>query len=116
MVERSARERLRDIAGAIAKIDRFVAGKTFEDFSTDALVHDAVVRNLEIISEASRHVPAELKAKLSHIAWREIADFGNVLRHGYEAVSDTILWSTIERDLPVLRTAIDALQIDPDVA
>ena len=115
MVGRSARERLQDIAGAVAKIDRFVAGKTFEDFSTDALVHDAVVRNLEIISEASRHIPNGIKARLAHIAWREIADFGNVLRHGYEAVSDAILWSTIERDLPVLRAAIEALLADPDV-
>jgi uncharacterized protein with HEPN domain len=80
MVKRSARERLLDIAGCIAKIDQFVAGKSFEDFTTDALVHDAVVRNLEIISEASRHIPADLRATLPHIAWREIADFGNVLR------------------------------------
>ncbi len=115
MVKRSARDRLQDIAGAIAKIDQFVAGKTFEDFSTDALVHDAVVRNLEIISEASRHVPDGIKARLPHIAWREIGDFGNVLRHGYEAVSDAILWSTIERDLPVLWAAIDTLLTDPDM-
>jgi len=116
MVKRSARERLQDIVDAITKIDRFVAGKSFEDFNTDALVHDAVVRNLEIISEASRHIPAELRAKLPHIAWREIADFGNVLRHGYEMVNDSILWSTIERDLPVLRLAVDDLLADPKVA
>jgi uncharacterized protein with HEPN domain len=115
MVERSARERLEDIRGAIAKIDRFLAGKTFDDFSSDALVHDAVVRNLEIVSEASRHVPAALKAETRHIAWREVADFGNVLRHGYEGVSDLILWSTIQRDLPELLVTIEMLLTDPDV-
>ncbi len=115
MVKRSARERLEDIRGAIAKIDRFLSGKSFDDFNTNALLHDAVVRNLEIVSEASRHVPAELKARLSYIAWREVADFGNVLRHGYEGVSDAILWSTVQRDLPLLREAIEVLLADPTV-
>jgi uncharacterized protein with HEPN domain len=116
MGKRSARERLLDIEGAITKIDRFVAGKSFDDFRTDALVHDAVVRNLEIVSEASRYVPAEHKVKVPHIAWREIADFGNVLRHGYEGVNDPILWSTIQRDLPVLLLAIRSLLADPEVS
>jgi uncharacterized protein with HEPN domain len=115
MVKRSARERLLDIQGAITKIDRFVAGKSFDDFQTDALIHDAVVRNLEIVSEASRHIPADLKARATHIAWREIADFGNLLRHGYEAVNDSILWETIQRDLLALRAATDVLLADPDV-
>jgi uncharacterized protein with HEPN domain len=115
MAERSAHERLQDIRAALAKISRFLTGKSFDDFNTDALVHDAVVRNLEIISEASRHVPADLKARAANIAWREVADFGNVLRHGYEMVNDSILWSTIERDLPVLRAAIDSLLADPDI-
>jgi len=51
VVARSPVERLSDIATAIEKIGRFLAGKSFEEFSSDALVHDAVVRNLEIISE-----------------------------------------------------------------
>ena len=67
MVPRSPRERLRDIATAIEKIERFLAGKNFEDFSSDALVHDAVVRNLEVISEASRHLGEDLKRTASEI-------------------------------------------------
>jgi len=115
MAKRSARERLQDIADSIGKIDRFLANKSFADFKTDALIHDAVVRNLEIVSEASRHVPKELKAKASDIPWREIADFGNVLRHGYEGVNDPILWDTIKRDLPPLLLATRTLLADPDV-
>jgi uncharacterized protein with HEPN domain len=115
MAKRSVRERLRDIADSIEKIEQFLAGKSFEDFKTSALVHDAVVRNLEIVSEAGRHVPKEIKAKAPHIPRREIADFGNVLRHGYEGVNDPILWSTIQRDLPPLLSAIRELLADPDV-
>lgn len=112
--KRSIRERLRDIEEAIEKIGRFLAGKSFDDFKHDALIHDAVVRNLEIVSEASRHVPSPVKAKAPHIPWREIADFGNVLRHGYEGINDPILWSTIERDLPPLLAAVRSLSADPD--
>lgn len=90
--------------------------KSFDDFCADDLVHDAVVRNLEIISEASRHIPIDLKARTSHIAWREVADFGNVLRHGYEVVNDAILWSTVEHDLPALRSVVDALLADPEIS
>ena len=90
--------------------------KSFDDFAGNALVHDAVVRNLETVSEASRHIPSELKARAAHIPWREVADFGNILRHGYEAVNDRIIWDTIERDLPVLMEAIRSLLNDPNVA
>jgi uncharacterized protein with HEPN domain len=115
MAKRSARERLRDIEDAIEKIGRFLTNKSFENFKADALVHDAVVRNLEIVSEASRHIPTDLKMKASHIAWREIADFGNALRHGYEGVNDPILWNTIERDLPTLLTVIRSFLADPTI-
>jgi uncharacterized protein with HEPN domain len=109
MAKRSPRERLLDIADCIAKIERFLAGQSYEVFRTNALIHDAVVRNLEIISEASRHVPEEVKAKEPGIPWREIRDFGNVLRHTYEGVNDPILWKTIQNDLPALSAAVHRL-------
>jgi len=84
MTKRSARERLLDIVQAIEKIERFLTDQNFEVFRTNALIHDAVVRNLEIVSEASRHVPPALKAKTPHISWREIATseifFGTVMK------------------------------------
>ncbi len=115
MVKRSVRARLNDVAEAIDKIGQFLRDKSFEDFRTVALIHDAVVRNLEIVSEASRHIPPGVKARASHIPWREIADFGNVLRHGYEGVNDPILWDTIQRDLPVLRSAIQTFLDDSTI-
>jgi uncharacterized protein with HEPN domain len=115
MAKRSARERLKDIAKSIEKVERFLIGKAFDDFRTDALIHDAVVRNLEIVSEASRHIPEDVKAQASHIPWREIADFGNVLRHGYEGVNDGIIWDTIQRDLPTLRAAIQNFLDNPAI-
>ncbi|HVZ68665.1 MAG TPA: HepT-like ribonuclease domain-containing protein [Rhizomicrobium sp.] len=104
-------ERLQDIAECIGKIGRFLAGKTFDDFASDALVHDAVVRNLEIISEASRHITSELKAEVPEVPWRKVADMGNWLRHAYEKTEDKILWETIEQGLPALDAAVRRLLI-----
>ncbi|MBV8798860.1 MAG: DUF86 domain-containing protein [Alphaproteobacteria bacterium] len=106
---RSQAARLDDIAEAIAKVQRFLSGKTFEDFSNDSLTHDAVARNLEIISEASRHLAPETKARAPEVPWRNVADIGNWLRHAYEKVNDPILWKTIQDDLPVLSAAVHRL-------
>jgi uncharacterized protein with HEPN domain len=108
-IRRTPTERLGDIADAIRKIEQFLSGKTFEEFSTEELIHDAVVRNLEIISEASRHLDNTLKARAPEVSWRKAADMGNWLRHGYDVVSDRILWETIEDDLPILAAAVRRL-------
>ena len=63
MPPRSPRQRLQDILDAIADIERFTAGKTFEQYVADALVRRAVERLVEIVSEASRHVPQALKGE-----------------------------------------------------
>jgi uncharacterized protein with HEPN domain len=102
---RTPHERLSDIVLSIDKIGRFLNGKTFDDFMSDALVPDAVVRNLEIISEASRHLGEELKSQMPEVPWRKVADMGNWLRHAYEKTEDKILWETIEDGLPPLAAA-----------
>jgi uncharacterized protein with HEPN domain len=101
---RSPMERLSDIAVSIEKIGRFLEGKIFEDFAGDALIYDAVVRNLEIISEASRHLGEALKSEMQDVPWRKVADMGNWLRHAYEKTEDRILWETIEVGLPFPRS------------
>lgn len=103
---RTSQERLGDVLEAIEKVNRFLAGKNYANFATDAMLHDAVVRNLGIISEASRFLPGDVRALESNIPWRNIADMGNWLRHGYDTVSDETLWETIERDLPTLYEAV----------
>ena len=107
--KRTPVERLQDIAQCIEKIGQFLVGKTFGDFSNNAMLHDAVVRNLEIISEASRHVTEELKTEVPEVPWRKVADMGNWLRHAYEKTEDAILWETIQSGLPALDAAVKLL-------
>lgn len=67
----------------------------------------AVTRCLEIISEASRRLPDDIKARHPSIAWREMAAAGNVYRHEYEAIEAQFVWETVRRDLPPLLAAIE---------
>jgi uncharacterized protein with HEPN domain len=103
---RTPRERLLDIDEATGKIERFLSGRDFTAFISDPMLHDAVVRNLEVVSEAARFLPQETKSLEPGIPWRSIADMGNWLRHGYFTMNDDILWETIERDLPILKVAV----------
>ena len=87
---RPLQARLRHILEAIAKIEVYLAGKSFADYLADDMRRYAVERCLEIASEASRHIPPETKRRFPAIAWRGVADFGNVLRHQYEASSTSV--------------------------
>jgi uncharacterized protein with HEPN domain len=66
-----------------------------------------VTRCLEIISEASRRLPDELKARHPSIAWKQMAGAGNVYRHDYEDVAAHYVWETVQRALPALRVVIE---------
>ncbi len=106
---RSPRQRLHDMIEAITAIERYIAGKDLEDYRRDPMLRDAVERNLERLSEASRHVPDALKALRRDTPWRAIADIGNVLRHAYDRVNERIVWNTLVNELPRLKAAVEVL-------
>lgn len=105
-MKRSPRQRLQDILDAIGRIEAFIAGTDFSRYQSDSLLHDAVERNVEIISEASRHIPEDLKALRPDIPWRQIADIGNVLRHAYDGIDDRAIWNTVSTQLGILKEAV----------
>jgi uncharacterized protein with HEPN domain len=82
----------------------------------DGVTRDAVERNLERAPGASRHVPAEIKARQKHIAWRSVAGIGNILRHDYPRVKDPRVWRIVTNDLPPLKDAVEAMlrEAEPD--
>ncbi len=90
-------QRLRDIIDNIAAIESFTAGMDFAAFCADQTVY-AVVRALEIVSEASRRLPDDVKDRHPEIDSVAVAAAGNVYRHEYEGVDDTLLWHTIQHD------------------
>jgi uncharacterized protein with HEPN domain len=103
---------LAEILDAIAGIEDAVAGKTLADFEKEWLLKHGVQRGIEIISEAARHVPPELKDRRPEIPWKQIIAMGSVLRHDYHRIANPILWRVVTDDLPPLRVAVDALKRD----
>jgi uncharacterized protein with HEPN domain len=108
--------RLEDVLEAIAVIEAYTSGKTFDDYAAARMLRDAVERNIERISEASRHVPRSLKAKHPEIPWRNIAGIGNILRHAYPIVDDSLVWEVVVRDLPPLKAAVEQLLDEANVS
>ncbi len=102
-------ERLEHILEAVSRIERYMKGKGRGRFLSDPLLVDAVERNIERISEASRHIPEEMKARFPGIAWKDIAGIGNVLRHDYPRVSPREIWDTFENELPRLKMVVDKM-------
>ena len=99
---------LRDILHHIELAANFSAGFDRARFIRDIKTVYAVTRCLEIISEASRRLPNDLKARHPAIGWKQMAGAGNVYRHDYEDVAAEFVWETVERALPPLRLVIEA--------
>ena len=105
-MERLVRPALRIILDTIDGIGAATHGKTIEDYSNDWLLRHAVQRGIEIISEAARRIPPELQATQPAVPWPQIMGIGNILRHEYHRVSDTVIWNVVVHHLLPLRTAI----------
>ena len=93
----------------IAQARTYAADLTFEQYFADRKTQRAVERCIEVISEASRHIPGELKAKHADIPWSDVAAIGNVFRHEYHNVAARIVWDTVRLHLPPLEAAVHAI-------
>jgi uncharacterized protein with HEPN domain len=97
---------LRGMLQHIELAERFVQGRSFENLRDDLMPLFAIIRCLEVISEASRRLSDELKARHPQIPWREMAAAGNFYRHNYEDVLPRRVWKTLHEELPRLRAVI----------
>jgi uncharacterized protein with HEPN domain len=108
MPKRSVTLRLDDMIEAASRIREVLGELSLEAFEADWQWHGLVQRGIEIISEASRHLPPEMKARHPDIPWTKVAGIGNVLRHGYEDVGAPVLWKLVREDLLHLERACRA--------
>jgi uncharacterized protein with HEPN domain len=105
---RDPAERLRDILEAIAAIERH-ANCNREAFEGDELLQTWFLRHLQIIGEAARALPQDVRNLAPEVPWHQIAGMRNVLVHGYFEVDTDLVWDTATRDLPALKPAIEGL-------
>ena len=102
---------LRHIRDAIARIGKYTA-QGRNAFFEDSMVQDAVIRNLEVIGEAVRSLPPELKRRHPKIPWRSITALRNVLIHEYFGVDLEIVWRVVQRRIPTLKCHVEAMLAD----
>jgi uncharacterized protein with HEPN domain len=100
MAAPSSIARLTDIIEAVELIGSEIAGVTLQNLESDKRKRWLVERGIEIISEASRHLSDELKARHPEISWAKVEGRGNVLRHEYERIAHDVLWRVVRDDLP----------------
>jgi len=87
---------------------KFTADVSYEQFRADSMINLATIRCLEIVSEASRHIDADCKARPPRIAWRDVADAGNIYRHAYGSIRLDLIWGTVHEMLPPLLQAVES--------
>lgn len=88
----------------------FVGTSTRDEFLANVLVYDAVLRNLEILGEAAKHVPDNVRGRMPEVAWREIAGMRDWLAHGYFTIKPDVVWDAIEVEVPLLLRTLRAFQ------
>jgi uncharacterized protein with HEPN domain len=98
-----------DILENIDCVHAEMAGVSFAEFEANWRLRLAVQRAVEIISEATRRIPEDLKKLRPEIHWRRAAGIGNVLRHEYESISNKVIWDVVHHELPALKTAVEAI-------
>ncbi len=111
MSSKDIRKYILDIIEAAQDIEQFVSGKTFEDYSSDILIKAAVERKFEIIGEALNRIQRWSPDTVEQIRnYRKIIAFRNILAHGYDIVSDPIVWDIVESNLDQLLEDAKTLQ------
>lgn len=110
MSKRDASPLLQDMRESMQKIARYVAGIDQAAFLADEKTVDAVVRNVEIIGEASKQVPDEFKTRHPQVPWKQMAGMRNRIVHDYAGVDLELVWSVVTTSLPELERLLAGLE------
>jgi uncharacterized protein with HEPN domain len=100
---------LEDILVSGAKVLRYTQGMTWVEFVADEKTYDAVVRNLQIIGEAVKNIPAGVRDKYPEVEWRKLAGLRDILAHAYFSLEDETLWDIVENKVSLLIEQVERI-------
>lgn len=109
-MKRKGLERIDHIKEHITHILTATQGKSREQFDEDWILQAAIVRFIEIIGEASKYVPDDIKLKHPEIPWRAIAGMRDIAAHDYSDINISEIWNIVQKDIPILKAQIDAIE------
>ncbi len=108
--KRGDKDYLEDIRDSLKQIELYTHSYTFEEFVADRKTQDAVVRNLEIMGEAAKHISAALRKRHSEIPWKSLAGVRDRVVHDYFGINYEIIWRIVTKELPALDANLQKIQ------
>lgn len=101
---------LRDMLEAARKVIRYTEERQAATFSADEMAYDATLRNLEILGEAAKKIPDDIRQRFPEVNWRGVAGLRDILAHAYFALDDATLWKIVQTDIPELLGLLEKIE------
>ncbi len=98
-----------------SRVLRYTEGLSAEQFATNELVNDAVLRNLELLGEAAKQIPDAVRQRHPEVPWRRIAGLSDVLAHAYFGLEDDTIWQIVSSSVPALSVQLSAVALAEDL-
>lgn len=112
MKRRDCKMYIEDILSAINRIEKYINGLEYEEFIQNDMAVDAVIRNLEIIGEASKNVPENARSQYPNVPWKRMIGLRNIVIHEYFGVDLSIVWRIITKNIPEVKPLIEKILND----
>lgn len=111
-MRRNYRLFIEDILESMNKIEEYIKDITYEEFKSSNIIFDAVIRNLEVIGEAAKNVPDDIKDQYEIVPWQRMAGLRNILIHEYFGIDKQIIWTIVSVNLPNTKPLIEKVLND----